>query len=115
MAGGPLWGVLVRKIIPVVAAGVTALAVAGGTFGYVIANKDVTLAVDGASTEVTTTAGTVGDLLADKGITVGDRDVVAPALDAPVTDGTRVAVQFARQVSVDVDGKTQTFWTTATS
>jgi uncharacterized protein YabE (DUF348 family) len=105
----------VRKIIPVVAAGVTALAVAGGTFGYVIANKDVTLAVDGASTEVTTTAGTVGELLADKGIAVGDRDVVAPALDAQVTDGTRVAVQFARQVTVDVDGKPQTFWTTATS
>jgi len=105
----------VRKIIPVVAAGVTALAVAGGTFGYVIANKDVTLAVDGASTQVRTTAGTVGQVLADRGITVGDRDVVAPALDASVIDGTRIAVQFARQVRVNVDGKTQTFWTTATS
>jgi uncharacterized protein YabE (DUF348 family) len=105
----------VRKIIPVVAAGVTALAVAGGTFGYVIANKDVTLAVDGASTEVATTAGTVGEVLADQGVTVGDRDVVAPSLDAKVTDGTRIAVQFARQVTVNVDGKTQTFWTTATS
>jgi len=105
----------VRKIIPVVAAGVTALAVAGGTFGYVIANKDVTLAVDGASTEVATTAGTVGEVLADQGVTVGDRDVVAPSLDAKVTDGTRIAVQFARQVTVTVDGKSQTFWTTATS
>jgi resuscitation-promoting factor RpfB len=105
----------VRKIIPVVAAGVTALAVAGGTFGYVIANKDVTLAVDGASIEVATTAGTVGDVLADQGVSVGDRDVVAPSLDAKVTDGTRIAVQFARQVTVKVDGKTQTFWTTATS
>ncbi len=104
-----------RKIIPVVAAGVTALAVAGGTFGYVIANKDVTLAVDGASTEVATTAGTVGEVLADHDITVGDRDVVAPALDAKVTDGTRIAVQFARQVTVNVDGKTRTFWTTATN
>jgi resuscitation-promoting factor RpfB len=105
----------VRKIIPVVAAGVTALAVAGGTFGYVIANKDVTLAVDGASIEVATTAGTVGEVLADQGVSVGDRDVVAPSLDAKVTDGTRIAVQFARQVTVKVDGKTQTFWTTATS
>ena len=104
-----------RKIIPVVAAGVTALAVAGGTFGYVIANKDVTLAVDGASTEVATTAGTVGEVLADQGITVGDRDVVAPALNAQVSDGTRIAVQYARQVTVKVDGKAQTFWTTATS
>ncbi|HET9650487.1 MAG TPA: ubiquitin-like domain-containing protein [Microlunatus sp.] len=98
-----------------VAAGVTALAVAGGTFGYVFANKDVTLAVDGASTEVATTAGTVGEVLADRGITVGDRDVVAPGLDTTVSDGTRIAVQFARQVTVTIDGKPQTFWTTATN
>ena len=46
-------------------------------------------------------AGTVGDLLPSKGITVGDQDVVAPALDAKVTDGTRIAVQFGRQVTVE--------------
>jgi uncharacterized protein YabE (DUF348 family) len=32
-----------------------------------------------------------------------------------VTDGTRVAVQFARQVTFTVDGKKRTVWTTATS
>ena len=32
-----------------------------------------------------------------------------------MTDGTRVAVQFARQVTFTVDGEKKTFWTTATS
>ena len=36
-----------RKIIPVVAAGATALAVAGSTFAYAALNNDVALAVDG--------------------------------------------------------------------
>lgn len=104
-----------RKIIPVVAAGAAALVIAGATSGYAIANKDVTLAVDGVPSDVNTMARTVGDVLSDQGITVGERDVVAPALDARVGDGTRIAVQFARQVTVKVDGQPRTFWTTATN
>ena len=104
-----------RKIIPVVAAGATALAVAGTTFGYAALNNDVALAVDGRTTEVSTMSRTVGEVLAGEGITVGQHDVVAPALDAPVTDGTKIAVQFGRQVSVTVDGQKKSFWTTATS
>lgn len=50
-------GVLLRKIIPVVAAGATALALAGGTFSYATLNKDVTLSVDGQPTTVSTMAG----------------------------------------------------------
>jgi hypothetical protein len=42
----------VRKIIPVVAAGATALALAGTTFGYANLNKDVTLSIDGQTTDV---------------------------------------------------------------
>ncbi|MGO1974895.1 MAG: ubiquitin-like domain-containing protein [Propionibacteriaceae bacterium] len=104
-----------RKIIPVVVAGVAALAVAGSAFGYVTLEKDITLSVDGAPTEVSTFAGTVGDVLAKEGIEVGKRDVVAPAVDTKIADGTEVAVQFARQVTVNVDGEEQAYWTTATS
>ena len=104
-----------RKIIPAVAAGVTVLAVAGGTFAYAVADKDVQLAVDGTSAEVSTMAGTVGQVLDSQGITVGPHDVVAPGPDAAVTDGTRIAVQFGRQVTISVDGRPQTFWTTATT
>ena len=111
----PDQGAHVRKIIPVVAAGATALAVAGTTFAYAALNNDVTLAVDGQTSEVTTMNRTVGDVLAGQGITVGAHDVVAPSLDASVADGTKIAVQYGRQVTVKVDGQPKTFWTTATS
>lgn len=104
-----------RKIIPAIVGGATALAVAGGAFGYATVDKDVTLSVDGAQTEVSTFSSTVGDVLEAKGIKVSDHDVVAPALDAKVNDGTRIAVQYGRQVTVSVDGTPQTFWTTATN
>ena len=103
-----------RKIIPVVAVG-AALAVTGTSLGWAGLHKDVTVSVDGAPTTVTTTAGTVGELLQDQGIAVTGRDIVAPDLSAEVTDGTRVAVQFARQVTFTVDGQKKTVWTTATS
>lgn len=103
-----------RKIIPVVAAG-AALAVVGTTIGYASLEKDVTVSVDGQARTVQTRAGTVGQLLADQGLTVSDRDVVAPAASTEVADGTRIAVQFARPVTFTVDGKQRTVWTTATS
>lgn len=103
-----------RKIIPVVAAGATALAVAGGSIGYAATSKDVTLSVDGAATQVSTRAATVGEVLDAQGITVGRHDVVVPAAEAPVTDGTQVAVQYGRPVTVRVDGRPKTAWTTAT-
>ena len=49
-----------RKIIPVVAAGATTLALAGTTFGYANLNKDVTLSVDGQTSHVRTSADSVG-------------------------------------------------------
>jgi resuscitation-promoting factor RpfB len=105
----------VRKIIPVVAAGATALALAGTTFGYANLNKSVTLSVDGQTADVRTSANTVAALLRSRGIDVNDHDVVAPNSDAKVENGTRVAVKFGRQVTFTVDGAPQTIWTTATT
>jgi resuscitation-promoting factor RpfB len=105
----------VRKIIPVVAAGATALALAGTTFGYANLNKDVTLSIDGQTTDVKTTANTVGALLENKGIEVDSHDVVAPSMTTKVQDGTRIVVKFGRQVTFTIDGAAQTVWTTATT
>ena len=104
-----------RKIIPVVAAGATTLALAGTTFGYANLNKSVTLAVDGQTSQVRTSADTVGALLKSEGIDVNTHDVVAPSLEAEVEDGTRVAVKFGREVTFTIDGAEQTIWTTATT
>jgi resuscitation-promoting factor RpfB len=105
----------VRKIIPVVAAGATALVLAGTTFGYANLNKSVTLSIDGQTTELRTSADTVAALLKSRGIHVNGHDVVAPSLDAELADGARVAVRFGRQVTFTIDGEAQTMWTTATT
>ncbi|HEY5848563.1 MAG TPA: ubiquitin-like domain-containing protein [Microlunatus sp.] len=104
-----------RKIIPAVAASAAALAVAGATFGYITLDKDVQLSVDGAASDVSTMANTVGEVLQSRGIELGEHDVVAPAPETKLVDGTRIAVQYGRQIKVTVDGKPQTYWTTATN
>ena len=38
-----------------------------------------------------------------------------PPLDTAVADGTKIAVQYGRQVTVKVDGQQKSFWTTATT
>lgn len=104
-----------RKIFPVVAAGATALVMAGASFAYAVQGKDVRLTVDGASRDVTTVAGTVGQVLDKQGIEVGPHDLVAPDTGTRLTDGTSIAVQYGRRVTITVDGSPQTFWTTATT
>jgi resuscitation-promoting factor RpfB len=104
-----------RKIIPAAIAGATALAVAGSTFAYASLDKDVTLSVDGEHRQVSTMAGTVGELLKSQHIAINEHDVIAPGTSAKLTDGTVVAVQFGRQLKVNVDGKSQAYWTTATN
>ena len=76
-----------RKIFPVVAAGATALVMAGASFAYAVQGKDVRLTVDGASRDVTTVAGTVGQVLDKQGIEVGPHDLVAPDPGTRLTDG----------------------------
>ncbi|HLN79032.1 MAG TPA: ubiquitin-like domain-containing protein [Nocardioidaceae bacterium] len=88
-------------------------AVVGTTVGYAAMNKTVTLSVDGEADQVHTLGGTVGDVLKSEGIDIGKRDVVAPALDTKVNDGTRIAVRYARQLQVTVDGKERDYWVTA--
>jgi resuscitation-promoting factor RpfB len=105
----------VRKIIPVVAVGATTLALAGTTFGYANLSKSVTLSVDGQTSQVRTSADTVGALLKSENIDLNNHDVVAPNLEQKVEDGTRVAVKFGRKVTFTIDGAEQTIWTTATT
>src|SRR5690606_23316774 len=95
--------------------GVVAVAVVGTTLGYASLAKSVTLNLDGETRTVSALGGTVGDLLADEGIEIGEHDVVAPALDRKISDGSAVTVAFARPLDLTVDGKETTHWVTATS
>jgi uncharacterized protein YabE (DUF348 family) len=91
------------------------LAVAGGTFGYVTLDKAVTLSVDGQVQRLQTMAPTVGALLENENIEVGERDVLTPGMDAKLAEGATVAVRYARQVTFTIDGEEQAIWTTATT
>ena len=84
------------------------------TAGYAAMSKEVTLSVDGESHQVSTLGGTVADVLDAEGVEVGERDVVAPGLESKVNDGTRIAVRYARELQVSVDGKEKSYWVTAT-
>jgi uncharacterized protein YabE (DUF348 family) len=77
-------------------------------------SKTVTLSVDGKAQEVRVLGSTGRDVLEAQNIAVGERDVVAPGLDSPVSDGTSVAVKYARPLDVSVDGDQHRYWVTAT-
>ena len=94
--------------------GVIVAAVAGTTVGYAALSKDVTLTLDGRTQQVSAIGDTVGDVLASEGIDITDKDLVAPAVDETVTDGSAIAVQFGRPLEISVDGDSTTYWVNST-
>jgi resuscitation-promoting factor RpfB len=102
-----------RALMTVLVA-VAVLAVAGTTVGYAAMRKSVTLSLDGNAQQVTALGGTVGDVLEDEGVTLGEHDRVEPGVDQAVADGTHISVRFGRPLELNVDGHEQTYWVTAT-
>ena len=102
------------KAALVAVAAVAAAAVIGTTVGYASMGTSVTLNVDGHIEKVTASGDTVGDVLADQGISLRTHDQVAPAVDQPVSDGTTIAVRYGKPLQLDVDGQTSTYWVLAT-
>jgi resuscitation-promoting factor RpfB len=87
--------------------------VTGASTAFAFLHTSVTVDVDGTPVQVTAFGRTVGDVLDDAGIEAGERDLVAPALDAPAPDGGEIVVRHGREVEIEVDGETRTVWTTA--
>jgi uncharacterized protein YabE (DUF348 family) len=93
---------------------VVVAAVATSVVGYRGLTSEVRVDVDGRATEVVATGDTVADVLRNEGIELGPHDVVAPALDSPVEDGSHVTVRTGREVRLTVDGQESVHWTTET-
>jgi resuscitation-promoting factor RpfB len=91
------------------------LGLVGGSFAYFVAQKSVTLTIDGQSREVSTYAATAGEILADEGLSPAAHDVVLPAPEATVGDGDTVVLNRARQLVLTVDGVRSEVYTTALS
>lgn len=95
------------------AQGLVLALVAGATSAFAVLHKQVTVEVDGSSTQVRAFGRTVRDILADQRVVVGEKDLVAPGLDEPVADGAQVVVRRGRQLNLELDGQRQVVWTTA--
>ena len=87
----------------------------GGSAAFFLAQKTVTVTVDGQSREVTTYAATAGEVLADEGLRPASHDVVLPDPDSAVGDGDTIVLNRARPLSLTVDGVRTDVYTTALS
>ena len=91
-------------------------AAGGGTAAAIALDKDtVTISTDGSSKTVTTRANNVAGLLKQEGITLGQHDVIQPSLDTKLQEGTDVSIQIGKPITLTIDGKKVTRWTTATT
>lgn len=86
--------------------------VAGGILA-VVNHKTITLDVDGEQIRLSTMASNVDGILEDAGYSIGEKDAVAPASDASVSDGDTVVLRRAREITLTVDGQQKSVWTTA--
>jgi resuscitation-promoting factor RpfB len=87
----------------------------GGSLAYYLAQKSLTLTVDGQSRTVDTYAGTVGEVLEEQGLQPAGHDVVLPAEDAEISDGDTVVLNRARPLQLTVDGVRSEVYVTALS
>jgi len=94
-------------------AGATALVLAVATGTLVSMSKSVTITVDGTPVQVSTLSGSVAGALDSADLTVGEHDVLAPAADTAIYDGSTVTLNHGRLLTVSIDGVQQQIWTTA--
>ncbi|MBB5153610.1 resuscitation-promoting factor [Saccharopolyspora phatthalungensis] len=82
-----------------------------GTGGAAAAmDKSVTVEVDGHEHTISTYEGTVGEVLADEGITVGQHDALSPTPQAKVSDGDTITLDRGRLLKLTVDGEHREEW-----
>lgn len=82
----------------------------------VFSHKTVTLDVDGTAMTVTTMKSTVGEIVAENGFVVDERDDLQPAADQPIEDSGTIVLRLSRPLDITLDGgNTQQVWTTAST
>lgn len=95
--------------------GTVLLGLVGAAGAYVGFEKTVHLTVDGQERTIHTFDGKVADVLKAQGIATDGHDQVAPAPGDSLVDGEQISVRYGRQLDVNVDGKDQQIWSTATT
>jgi uncharacterized protein YabE (DUF348 family) len=87
----------------------------GGGAAAIALNKSVTVEVDGQTREVNTYASTVGEVLADEGLTVNEHDSLSPSPNADIGDGGKIVLQRGRVLHLTIDGEQRDLWVRATT
>ena len=87
----------------------------GGGAAAIAMNKSVTVDIDGEAHQVNTYADTVGEVLADEGISVGSHDALSPSPNASINDDGKISLQRGRQLHLTVDGEKRDLWVRATT
>jgi uncharacterized protein YabE (DUF348 family) len=91
------------------------VALIGGGAAAIALNKSVTVDIDGQTHQVHTYASTVGELLADEGVTVTDHDSVTPSTSASIGNHGKIVLQRGRMMHLTIDGEKRDLWVRATS
>ncbi|WP_410669525.1 transglycosylase family protein [Amycolatopsis sp. cmx-4-68] len=90
------------------------ISVAGGGAAALAMNKSVTVDVDGQQQTIHSFGDTVGEVLEDAGLSVGEHDSLSPSPQAEVGDGGVIKLERGRQLKMIVDGAEHTSWVRAT-
>ncbi|MEU5691673.1 transglycosylase family protein [Actinosynnema sp. NPDC020468] len=84
--------------------------IGGGAATAFAMDKAVTVDIDGETKTVHTYESTVGEILQDEGIAVGEHDALSPAPSAKVGDGGKISLDRGRLVKATVDGESREGW-----
>jgi uncharacterized protein YabE (DUF348 family)/3D (Asp-Asp-Asp) domain-containing protein len=107
------WANAHKKALLSVTAGVFAVVCLFVAMSYGTQMKRVTIVADGNTMEFVTTKSIVADVLAEKGVKLGEYDAVSASLDARVTNGANVEIERAFPVRVTTNGETKEIYTVA--
>jgi uncharacterized protein YabE (DUF348 family) len=100
-----LKGAVAAVLVSISGGGVTAMAM----------DKSVAVDIDGVSSTVHSYEGTVGEVLAEEGIKVGEHDALSPSLNAPISDGGKITLDRGRLLKMSVDGQAREEWVRSVS
>lgn len=91
------------------------ISITGGGAAALAMNKSVTVDVDGHEETVHSFGKTVGQVLHDAGLSVGEHDSLSPSPQAPVGDGGVIKLDRGRKLTLVVDGVARESWVRATT
>jgi resuscitation-promoting factor RpfB len=93
--------------------GVLALVLLSGFTLFEATKAEVVFIEDGKEKTVKTHKNTIGELLADLDINVGEHDHLSHNIDDPIKNGMEINYIKAKQVFVTIDGEQKEYYTTA--